>query len=289
MSAVEELRHRLEAAYAAIRELDEDLAAGRLSTADHAALRERSEREAAALLQRLRQAEASAAPAAGAAAARRDWSGSAAWLTAGAVGLLGLGVLGGLLIARATVELAPGAPGAARQTSAVGARERAADLAALRREVEAEDTPTAKLLAFAHLALDDGQIPAAIWAYRRVLAREPGNVEAITHMAIILAQGGHIDQALARLDEAIRLDPGYAHAHWDRAQILFHLRKDYAAAARALEGFLALVSAGEDAERARAMLREARARLAGPRSSTPTSSATRPGDGAAASSARSGP
>ena len=39
-------------------------------------------------------------------------------------------------------------------------------------------------------------------------------------MALALAvhyQGKHLDQALARIEEAISIDPKYAHAHWDRA------------------------------------------------------------------------
>ncbi len=57
MSSAEDLKRQLEAAYAAIRELDDDLAAGRLGPSDHAELKRRSERRAAGLLTRLRQFE----------------------------------------------------------------------------------------------------------------------------------------------------------------------------------------------------------------------------------------
>lgn len=269
MSAVEELTRQLEAAYAAIRELDEDLAAGRLSTADHADLKQRSERQAAALLKRLREAErearhrrASPSPARPPLGARLR---GPIGLTLGAVVLVVAGIVVGITLGRSTSDAPPStvaAPAVARPTPGGGGV--SADLEALRKEVEPETTPTKKLLAFAHLALDEGQTPAAIWAYKRVLAREPKSVEAITHIGIILYQGNHVDRALARLEEALAIDPSYAHAHWDRAQMLFHGKKDYAGAVRAIEAFLALIPTGEDADRARAMLNEARARAAAP-------------------------
>lgn len=133
----------------------------------------------------------------------------------------------------------------------------------LRSQVETKDVSTRTLLAFSHLALEEGQLPAAMWGYRRVLRREPRHVEALTHLGIILFRGNHIDEGLARIDEALAIDPRYAHAHWDRAQILFHGKKDYAEAARALEAFLALVPTGKDVATARTLLEEARRRAAG--------------------------
>jgi tetratricopeptide (TPR) repeat protein len=184
-------------------------------------------------------------------------------LILGAGLLVVLGVTMGLVLGRSTSNEGLAAP---RQTAAVsgaaGAPAISAELEMLRKEVEREDAPSKKLLAFAHLALDEGQLPAAIWAYKRVLAREPRNVEAITHMGLILYQGKHLDEALARIEEAIRLDPKYAHAHWDRANLLLTGKKDYAAAQEALGAFLALVPSGPDADRARAMLAEARRQLA---------------------------
>jgi tetratricopeptide (TPR) repeat protein len=264
---IDEIKSRLEAAYAGIRELDEDLAAGRLSAGDHADLKRRSERQAAGLLKQLRQAEQGEErrpPPAGrpgpALGARLK---SPVGLTIAGVLLVVVGVALGVLLGRSTSDeraaaMAPN-PAAGRAAGPVST-----ELDALRKEVETDDAPTRKLLGFAHLALDEGQLPAAIWAYKRVLAREPKNVEAITHVGIILYQGQHVEQALAKIDDALRIDPSYAHAHWDRAQILFTGKKDYAAAQRALEGFLALVPVGEDADRARAMLGEAR-RQAGAR------------------------
>lgn len=193
------------------------------------------------------------------------WLGGPAGLALVATALLIAGLVVGVLLGRSTSD-GPGTPGLSGRAAPGGApraRPVADEIEARRKEVEPSDAPTKKLLTFAHLALDEGQTPAAIWAYKRVLAREPKNVEALTHMGIVFYQGNHVDEALARLEEALALDPNYAHAHWDRAHILFHGRKDYAAAVRALEAFIALVPTGEDAERARAMLIEARTRMGG--------------------------
>jgi len=183
-------------------------------------------------------------------------------LTLGAGLLVVLGVSVGLILGSSTSKEGLAAPRqAAAVSAAAGTPAISAELEMLRKGVEREDAPSKKLLAFAHLALDEGQLPAAIWAYKRVLAREPRNVEAITHMGLILYQGKHLDEALARIEEAIRLDPKYAHAYWDRANLLLTGKKDYAAAQKALGAFLALVPSGPDADRARAMLAEARRQL----------------------------
>jgi tetratricopeptide (TPR) repeat protein len=265
-ASLEELQRQLDAAYAAIHELDEDLAAGRISKADHAELRSRSERQAAALLVRVRRADTSAGqgaavkgscPRAGARPAFR----STLALTLGGVALVVFGVVVGVLITRSTSDERPAmgarpperggiVPGAPRAVSPA--------LERLRKEAEPENAAATTVLAFARQAIDEGDIPAAIEAYKRVLAREPKNAEALTQIGVILYQGNHVDEALRRIDEALAAEPRYAPAHWDRAQILFSARKDYPAAARALEAFLALVPTGEDADRARALLDEAR-------------------------------
>jgi len=289
----DDLQHQLDAAVAAMRELDDDRAAGRISAADHAELKQRSERQAAVLLKRLRQQDAEAAshtatPPGGSGAhvsARRPIGarlhGPVA-MTLGGVLLVVLGVAVGVVLGRASSDVnasdargestngvasrsASDARGEAPAASPAGAAQPSAELAAIAREVERDDAPTTRLLAFAHLALDQGQLPAAITAYKRVLAREPKNVEAITHIGVILYQGDHVDAALARIDEAIRIDPRYGHAQWDRAQILFNARKDYAGAIGAIDAFLAVNPTGADAERARSMLSEARRQIkAGP-------------------------
>lgn len=161
----------------------------------------------------------------------------------------------------------PGGPGVSPQ------------LAALQREVEREDAPIPALLAFAHQALDEQQLSASIWAYKRVLAREPKNPEALVHMGTILAMAGHMDQALANMAEALREDPKYAHAYWDRGHLLVSAKQDYKGAIADFQAFLEIIPTGQDADRARAMIAEAQ-RLS---ASQPTSPPAGAGGGAAAS------
>jgi tetratricopeptide (TPR) repeat protein len=287
MTDVPELRRQLENAYAAIQEIDEDLAAGRVSAADHAELRARSERHAATLLTRVREAEHAAAVA----RPGRERVGPARLgamfrsplgLTVGAAALLLFGLALGVLVARFASEDGP-----ARAVASTGApmppagmpapaappprRPLSPALEAMRARVEPEATPVPDLLGFARAALDEGHIPPAIWAYKRVLSREPKNVEAITRIAGILAQGNHVDEALRRLDEALATDPRYAPALWTRAQLLFDAKQDYPAAVTALEKYLALTPSGDDAARARSMLASARTLAAKAGGASPSS------------------
>lgn len=172
-----------------------------------------------------------------------------------AVLLVGVGIGGGVALGRRAPE-PPSAP--STRPAAPGAVAMSPDLQSLARDVEREDAPTQKLLEFAHLALDQRQFALAIPTYKRVLARDPKNPEALTHIGLILYRANHVDQALARIDEALRIDPRYAHAHWDRAHILYETKKDLAGAAKSFEAFLVLAPKGQDADRARSLLAEIR-------------------------------
>jgi cytochrome c-type biogenesis protein CcmH/NrfG len=176
----------------------------------------------------------------------------------GTVGLLLPGV--GILVTRSTSDVRPATDRMAGGAAPPAGVAVSVVVDALSKEVQPETAPTAQLLAFAHQALGEGKIPAAMWAYQRALSREPKNSEALIHLGLMLHQGGHMDQPLARVGEGLSADPKYAYAHRDQGHRLFEGKKDYAAAARALEGFLALVPTGEGAERARQATDEAHGR-----------------------------
>jgi len=252
----EGLRRELDARYRVLDELDEDFATRKLSREDHAQLRGQTERAAAALLARMDTVEgrstsprlprqgmrpSSVALPAPARFARRPFVLGA---VAGAILLLGAGL--GFLLAQGS------APGS--KLTLLGRQ------GAVQGDARPDPTDVKALLAFGHQALDEGRAREAVWAYRQVLTLEPSNVEAITHTGILLLQSGEADQALAHLDRALALEPKYTHALWDKAQILYHAKQDYDQAIKALEAFLAIVPTGEDADRARAMIAEAKAR-----------------------------
>ena len=180
-------------------------------------------------------------------------------VAAAAVVIVAVGAGIGVMLSRAAQAPPSGARPAATAAPAMpDVRPLSPQLEALAREIEREDAPTPKILEFAHLALDQQDFALAISAYKRVLARDPKNPEALTHLGLILYKANHLDQALARIDEALRNDPKYAHAHWDRAQILYESKKDLGEAAKSLEAFLKLMPEGQDSDRARTLLAEIR-------------------------------
>jgi cytochrome c-type biogenesis protein CcmH/NrfG len=124
------------------------------------------------------------------------------------------------------------------------------------------------MLTAARGALFEGQYSQAMQAYSAVLKRDPDNVDALTHMgliAAIAAQGNEhgpemIDRALGLFDRALAKDPSYAPALLYRGQVLYEMKKDTPGAIKSWEKFLAVTPAGEDHNRVKAKIAEARAR-----------------------------
>ena len=247
--------------------LDADLAAGRLDADEHRGRRAEHEREGGRLFVSLRRAQREA---------ERDRSGQPAataeprtgWLRSptviGALGVLllvagiGAGLLGARWLGGPQGVAGPVAGRVAAsgggQSVLVGDIERRA----LQQATAREDAPIPSLLQLAHDALDQGRLDEAREVYGRVLRREPRNAEAITHLGAVLYQEGRIDEALAKVEEALRIDPAYIHAHWDRTQYLFHGKRDYPATIVAGEAFLRVVPDGPDASNIRSLMVQAR-------------------------------
>lgn len=178
---------------------------------------------------------------------------------------VGLGVAVGRWLNEGRRPTAPVTrPGAAADAGQTALMTRI-DLGAFREAAGSEGAPTSTLLEVAHGALDQGRLAEARNIYQRVLARDPRNVEAITHLGAVLYQEGHVDEALVRVEEALRIDPSYIHAHWDRTQYLFYAKRDFPAAAKAAEAFLQVLPKGPDADNVRRLMGEAQAQAAKPR------------------------
>ncbi len=267
MSQIKEIKHQLEAAREAIEALDTDLAAGRLSADDHARQRAEREREAGRLFVSLRRAQRLAQgrrgePPTATAEPRPGWLRSPLAVVASAVLLLAVGIGGGAIVARwFTGAQGTGAPTTTPSATPADAPSTAMteiELQALRQAVAREDAPVPSVLQFAHAMLDQGKLDEARRAYERVLRQEPRNVEAIDHLGAVLYQEGRVEAALAKVEEALRADPRYIHAHWDRTQYLFYGKRDFPAAIKAAEAFLAIVPRGPDADHMRQLIAEAR-------------------------------
>jgi tetratricopeptide (TPR) repeat protein len=99
--------------------------------------------------------------------------------------------------------------------------------------------PLLDLLKEAHRLLDQGRFPDAERAYQNILGRDIGNPEALTHLGNIAFQKGDAERALSYYDEALRRDPAYAHALWDKG-IALQGKGDDAGAIAAWEAFARL-------------------------------------------------
>ncbi|MBI1958563.1 MAG: hypothetical protein HYS36_04965 [Candidatus Rokubacteria bacterium] len=90
------------------------------------------------------------------------------------------------------------------------------------------------------------------------LKRDPRNVDAMTHLARIVAIGGHGDSALETFGKALQIDPNYAPAYLYRGQVLYEVKQDSPGAIKAWERFLVLVPKGEEHEQVKALIEKAR-------------------------------
>jgi tetratricopeptide (TPR) repeat protein len=118
----------------------------------------------------------------------------------------------------------------------------------------------AGMLSAARRSLMEGRYSEAIAAYQAVLKRDPKNVDAMTHLGLIVAIGGHADTALETFDKAAEINPAYPPVYLYRGQVLYEVKQDYRGAVRAWERFLALVPKGEDHDRVAALVKEAQAK-----------------------------
>ncbi len=271
----QELEEEKRVALGAIRELEFEHASGHVSDADFTELRARYEGEAATILtelDRLGSTEPAPAPVAPSTTPRRSpWRHPAALATA-AVLLVVFGIAVGAGIVRYTepdpmagqpspgsrplAELPRQAPGAPDAPSASNAP----------RVEPGRPLPPEMLrgmLQAARSSLAQGRYNEAIAAYQAVLKRDPNNVDATTHLGLILAVGGgpeHADRALEIFDRALAIDPNYLPALLYRGQVLFEAKNDVAGAVRSWEKFVALAPPGEDRDRVVTMIREAQAK-----------------------------
>lgn len=251
--------------YAALKELDFDYRAGKLSPADYEPLRQDYEARAAAVLAELDRLRAAPLPGPPAAAPvsraieraelrpapRRAWR-----LVAGSIFLLAFGLSLGYFLSQ---SLRPRMgeqdtitgdflTGTGPSGVAPGSRDPAQNLE--------------RLLASGRAAYDRQDWRAAIDAFKQALALDPENPEPHTFLGLILFQGGHGDDALLAIDRALAKSPNYPFALWAKGIVLFEAKQDYAGAINAWETLMAQNLATADADQVAQMLTEARKRLA---------------------------
>lgn len=276
MSSLKEIKRQLDTTARAIATLDAELSAGRVSAQDHARQRAERERDVGRLYLILRQLQGNIRQGTPEPArfepprAPIRWWRHPAMLALAAAMVLIAGVAAGVVLTRWSAEparpvigsgaplaLPPGAGSSAPEGTSAAPMS-PIELQALRLATTRDDAPIDSLLRLAHIDLDAGRLDMARALYDRVLVRDPKNAEAITHQGSILSQEGRTDEALAKVETALRIDPSYIHAHWDRVQYLFHGKRDFAGAVKAGEAFLKVVPDGPDADNVRRLIAEAR-------------------------------
>jgi tetratricopeptide (TPR) repeat protein len=245
------------AALRALRELAFEHDAGHISDSDYADLRARYESEAAAAitaLDRLGPAATTPPPApreVGAPA--RGWRHPVA-LAASGLALLVFGLLLGVGIVRYTEPQPTAATptvmppvATAPETPATGGAPRQVSPEVMRGMLQA-----------ARDSLAAGRYSEAIAAYQAVLKRDPKNVDAMTHLGLIVAIGGHADSALETFDKALAIDPDYAPALLYRGEVLYEAKNDVAGAIKAWERFVKVAPSAEDRERGKKLIADAK-------------------------------
>ena len=263
--AREPLLERKRAVLRALRELTFEHEAGHIADDDYADLRARYEGEAAEILtdlDRLGPAPPSpAAPREAAVAVSRGWRHPAA-VGAGAVALLVFGIaLGAGVVRYTTPESAPAAPSPGSRPLAppLGGPPGSPTASAGGRGGQALSPQMLQgMLQAARASLFEGRYSEAIAAYQAVLKRDPRNVDAMTHLGLIVGVGGHADQALETLDRALALDPNYPPALLYKGQILLESKRNPQEAIASWEKFVAVVPPGEDRDRVAKIIQEAK-------------------------------
>ena len=267
-----ELAEEKASTYRALNELAFDHEAGSLSDDDFRALRDRYEARAADLLTKLDALGGVRARPAAERATRppRPWTRSPAAIATGGVALLVLGIALGVGVSRYSAPdptaaspgssmsmpgmpgmpgpmlpdpgpLLPGAPG----TGPAAVRPIPPEI-------------MARMLQAARESMMAGRYAEAMAAYQAVLKRDSNNVDAMTHLALIVASGGHVDAALETFDKALRIDPKYTLALLYKGQVLYEAKQDYAGAIKTWERFVALAPPSEVRRRVAVLIEEAR-------------------------------
>jgi tetratricopeptide (TPR) repeat protein len=98
---------------------------------------------------------------------------------------------------------------------------------------------TSAQLKEAHALLDKNLLAEAEKSYLAIIARDPGNPEALSHLGNVAFQRGDVERALRFYDMSLQQDPSYAHALWDKG-IALRAKGDHAGAIKAWEAFAQL-------------------------------------------------
>jgi cytochrome c-type biogenesis protein CcmH/NrfG len=260
-----------------LRDLDDDLAAGKLTEADHVGLRAPVEREAAAVLRRIKAHGRATGTGGvtsgagsgsvtsrqprdhGAGAAARRWRRRTVMLLALAGGMASVTVLlvGAVSHRSAGQTISGGSAGAvmsAGGTSDEASASNSGRQSPTPEQLAAIDAAVARVKqnprnVTAHLALADayaagGASQLAAVEYLVVTRLDPANAEASTGLALLAFEVGRTAQAKTMVDRVLAADPDQPEALYVRGLILLMGLRQPQAAERDLNAYLAVAPFG---------------------------------------------
>lgn len=250
-----------------LRDLDDDLAHGKISEADHRRLREPVEIAAAAALaesdrnaRRARPLPAGPARTPRPARSRRSavarWTIGLAVIAAGAAGVSSL-LVDAVDPRPGSSEASAGAPGAVAPSAsgttgqslvAAPTEEQIAQVRAAVARVASKPKDAVAHLELARAYADAGQRQLSTIEYLAVTRLEPGHPEASTALALVAFTAGEVTQARELVDQVLRVHPRHPEALYARAVIKLMGLNRPEQSRRDLEAYLAAAPYGSHRE-----------------------------------------
>lgn len=86
------------------------------------------------------------------------------------------------------------------------------------RALNADAGSAATFGALGLVRLHQGDLRASVRAFKEALARDPRYAEASAYLGRFLAESGHLDEGIKRLEFALRIEPDVQHAWWNLAR-----------------------------------------------------------------------
>jgi tetratricopeptide (TPR) repeat protein len=226
-----------------LRDLDEDLALGKLDEEGHKAARAEAEARAVAVLRALEHREGTGELLAGLREVRERSAGGAPaspWKRVAFAGLAVAVVLAGTtLLTRATRDRG----GEATITGDAGAAaaqrpDQTAPLSVFEQRVRDHPGDVAARLDLGRRYLDAGKLREATDQYLAAQKLDPGNVDANTNLSLLLFRSGLVEPALRAVNRALATDARYPEALYAKGLIELMGVQDPKAAVKSLQAYL---------------------------------------------------
>jgi tetratricopeptide (TPR) repeat protein len=258
-----------------LRDLDEDLALGKLDEDAHKAARAQAEARAVAVLRALEHREGTGELPAGLREVRERAGGAptSRWKRVAFAGLAVAVVLAGttMLLTRATRDRGAEATVAGAERGAVAQRpEQSAPLSVFEQRVRDHPGDVAARLDLGRRYLDAGKLREATDQYLAAQKLDPGNVDANTSLSLLLLRAGLVSPALRAVNRALATDARYPEALYAKGLIELMGVQDPRAAVKSLEAYLDAAPFGSHRDTVEQLLQFAKSGTPPPPGAAPT-------------------